>query len=139
MVERAFSPVVSLLSVSAVWETQLTEQLRDLGLTTRKLGLLAHIEATPGISFSELGRRSHITVQSTHSALQTLVADGLVADVATSAGAASDLRITERGTGVLRSAEERVAGLDARLSADAPALAAALAGLHERSVESHGG
>jgi len=77
--DRAFSPVISLLTVAAVWDAHLGAQLRDLGLTTRKYGLLAHIEATPGISFSELARRSQITVQSAHTAVQTLVADGLVA------------------------------------------------------------
>lgn len=132
MPDRAFSPLISLLTVSAVWDAHLGAQLRDLGLTTRKYGLLAHIEATPGISFSELARRSQITVQSAHTAVQTLVADGLVADATKHAGAASDLRVTERGTDVLHAAEERLAALDAGLTAGAPALATALEGLHER-------
>jgi DNA-binding MarR family transcriptional regulator len=130
--ERAFSPVISLLTVASVWDAHLGAQLRDLGLTTRKYGLLAHIEATPGISFSELARRSQITVQSAHTAVQTLVADGLVADATKHAGAASDLRVTERGSAVLHAAEERLAALDAGLAAGAPALTTALEGLHEQ-------
>jgi DNA-binding MarR family transcriptional regulator len=130
--DRAFSPVISLLTVAAVWDAHLGAQLRDLGLTTRKYGLLAHIEATPGISFSELARRSQITVQSAHTAVQTLVADGLVADATKHAGAASDLRVTARGSEVLQAAEQRLAALDAGLAAGAPALATALEGLHEQ-------
>lgn len=132
MSDRPFSPVISLLTVAAVWDGNLGAQLRDLGLTTRKYGLLAHIQATPGISFSELARRSQITVQSAHAAVQTLVADGLVADATAHAGAASDLRVTERGSEVLRAAEQRLAALDAALTSRAPALASALEGLHEQ-------
>ena len=68
-----FSPVIALLAVSAMWEGQLSSILRDIGITTRKFGLLGHIYAEPGISFSELARRSHITVQSAHTAVRTLV------------------------------------------------------------------
>jgi DNA-binding MarR family transcriptional regulator len=129
--ERPFSPVIALLTVASVWDQHLGAQLRDLGLTTRKYGLLAHIDVTPGISFSELARRSQITVQSAHTAVQTLVDAGLVADATAHAGAASDLRVTDRGGEVLRAAEERLAMLDAALAEGAPALAAALEGLHE--------
>ena len=73
-----FSPVIALLAVSAMWEGQLAAILKDLGITTRKFGLLGHIYAEPGISFSELARRSHITVQSAHTAVRTLVDEGLV-------------------------------------------------------------
>lgn len=131
---RPFSPVISLLTVAAVWDAHLGAELRDLGLTTRKYGLLAHIQATPGISFSELARRSQITVQSAHAAVQTLVSDGLVADATAHAGAASDLRVTERGDGVLQAAEQRLAALDAGLTQASPALARALEGLHEEPV-----
>nr|WP_277924896.1 helix-turn-helix domain-containing protein [Microbacterium ureisolvens] len=101
-------------------------------MTTRKYGLLAHIDATPGISFSELARRSQITVQSAHTAVQALVADGLVADATKHAGAASDLRVTERGADVLQAAERRLAALDGALATGAPGLATALEGLHEK-------
>ncbi|MGW9587718.1 MarR family winged helix-turn-helix transcriptional regulator [Microbacterium sp. NPDC055455] len=131
MSERPFSPVIALLTVASVWDQHLGAQLRDLGLTTRKYGLLAHIDVTPGISFSELARRSQITVQSAHTAVQTLVDAGLVADATAHAGAASDLRVTDRGGAVLRAAEERLARLDAALAEGAPELATALEGLHE--------
>jgi DNA-binding MarR family transcriptional regulator len=139
MSERAFSPVISLLTVASVWDGHLGAQLRDLGLTTRKYALLAHIEATPGISFSELSRRSQITVQSAHTAVQTLVADGLVEDATKHAGSASDLRVTARGSDVLEAAQQRLAALDAALTRDAPTLATALEGLHEQPYGAAGG
>jgi DNA-binding MarR family transcriptional regulator len=139
MSERAFSPVISLLTVASVWDGHLGGQLRDLGLTTRKYALLAHIEATPGISFSELSRRSQITVQSAHTAVQTLVADGLVEDATKHAGSASDLRVTARGSDVLKAAQQRLAALDAALTRDAPGLAGALEGLHEQPYGAAGG
>jgi|GEM_PF-496563 len=127
----AFSPVVALLTVSAVWEARLDAALRDHGLTTRKYGLLAHIRSTPGISFSELARRSQITVQSAHTAVKALVDAGFVADATAHAGSASDLRVTEAGERVLGDAEGHLASLDAELRGGAPSLSAALDGLHE--------
>lgn len=133
----AVSPVVTLLAVAAEWEARLDRELRELGLTTRKYGLLAHIEATPGISFSELARRSRITVQSAHAAVRSLVDIGLVADDTAHAGAASVLRVTDAGTRVLRAAEALLGRLDGELDAAAPALSAVLAVPHEESAEAH--
>ena len=111
-----FSPVIALLAVSATWETQLAAVLKDLGISTRKFGLLGHIHAEPGISFSELARRSHITVQSAHTAVRTLVDDGLVTDATAQAGAASDLSLTDKGARVLQEARDRLAQLTTRRS-----------------------
>jgi len=126
-----FSPVIALLTISSVWDAQLNGALRDLGLTTRKYGLLAHVQATPGISFSELARRSQISVQTAHTAVRALAEDGLVADAMALAGAASDLRVTERGAAALTEADARLANLDAAFAAGDPALTVALEGLHE--------
>ena len=124
-----FSPVIALLAVSAMWEGQLAAVLKDLGITTRKFGLLGHIFAEPGISFSELARRSHITVQSAHTAVRTLVDDGLVADGTAHAGAASDLTVTPKGVQVLRDARDRLAELDGALAQRLPNVAASLDGI----------
>ena len=126
-----FSPVVSLLTTSGAWHARLDGELRAFGLTTRKYGLLAHIRATPGISFSELARRSQITVQSAHAAVRALVDAGVVADATAHAGAASVLRVTEEGTRVLGEAERMLARLDAEFTSGAPRLARALEGMHE--------
>lgn len=126
-----FSPVIALLTISSVWDAKLAAELKGLGLTTRKYGLLAHIQATPGISFSELARRSQITVQTAHTAVRALVDDGLVADATSHAGSASDLRVTAAGDAVLAAAERRLHALDATLATGVPALTDALQGLHE--------
>ncbi|MFT4307712.1 MAG: helix-turn-helix domain-containing protein [Microbacterium sp.] len=126
-----FSPVVSLLTISSVWDGQLGAALRELGLTTRKYGLLAHIRATPGISFSELARRSQITVQTAHTAVKSLVADGLVQDATAHAGAASDLTVTAKGARALDEADAQLARLDRIFATGVPRLSAALEGLHE--------
>jgi DNA-binding MarR family transcriptional regulator len=129
---RRFSPVISLLTLSSIWDVQFNKQLKGLGLTTRKYGLLAHIQAMPGISFSELARRSQITVQTAHTAVRALVDDGLAMDATSHAGAASDLRVTEQGSAALAEADARLEKLDVAFGADAPVLASALEGLHEK-------
>ena len=124
-----FSPVIALLAVSAMWEGQLSAILRDIGITTRKFGLLGHIYAEPGISFSELARRSHITVQSAHTAVRTLVDDGLVEDATAHAGAASDLHVTPKGAKILRDARSRLFELDEVLAERLPGVAASRDGI----------
>jgi DNA-binding MarR family transcriptional regulator len=126
-----FSPVIALLTVSSVWDAQLNAELKDLGLSTRKYGLLAHLHATPGISFSELARRSQITVQTAHTAVRTLQEEGLVQDATAHAGAASDLRVTVKGEAALSEADARLARLDSAFAQRAPDLSDALQGLHE--------
>ncbi|THE07716.1 MarR family transcriptional regulator [Microbacterium oleivorans] len=124
-----------MLAVSASWEAQLAAELRDLGISTRKFGLLGHIGAEPGISFSELARRSRITVQSAHAAVHALVDDGLVADATAQAGAASDLSVTERGAEVLRDAQDRLERLDDSLSQSLPRVAESLGGIRAGVIE----
>lgn len=121
-----FSPTIGLLTVSRVWEAAFTEALKPLGLTTRKYGLLGHIRGMPGISFSELARRSRITVQSAHTAVAAFVEAGLVDDGTAHAGAASTLRTTAGGDALLARAAEVVARLDAEFSAQHPELTGAL-------------
>lgn len=121
-----FSPTVGLLTVSRVWEAAFTEALKPLGLTIRKYGLLGHIRRTPGISFSELARRSRITVQSAHAAVAALVEAGLVDDGTAHAGAASTLRATVEAESLLIRAAEVVGRLDAEFTAQHPELTRAL-------------
>jgi DNA-binding MarR family transcriptional regulator len=124
--EPPFSPVIALLTLSRVWDAELTAALQELGLTTRSYGLLGHIRSSPGISFSELARRSRITVQTAHTAAGRLLEDGLVQDATAHAGARSTLQVTERGAALLAAAAERLGGLDARFAAASPSLTAAL-------------
>jgi DNA-binding MarR family transcriptional regulator len=117
-----FSPTIALLTAARAWEADLTDALKPLNLTPRRYGLLGHVRATPGISFSELARRSGITVQSVHSAVAGLVTDGLVDDGTAHAGSASTLGVTPDGERLLARAAEVVASIDARLSARHPDL-----------------
>ncbi|WP_049570463.1 MarR family winged helix-turn-helix transcriptional regulator [Nocardiopsis sp. SBT366] len=121
-----FSPTVALLTVGRVWEAAFNAALKPLGLTTRKYGLLGHVRGTPGISFSELARRSRITVQSAHSAVAAFVAAGLVDDGTAQAGAASTLRVTAEGEALLARAAEVVARLDEEFATEHPELTEAL-------------
>ena len=119
------------LTVSSIWDARLAAELKPLGLTTRKYALLGHIGGSPDISFSELARRSLITVQSVHAAVGSLATAGLVEDATAHAGAASALRVTDAGERALERANAILVGLDASFAERAPALAASLAGLHE--------
>ncbi|MFJ9555425.1 MarR family winged helix-turn-helix transcriptional regulator [Nocardiopsis sp. NPDC101807] len=121
-----FSPTVALLTVGRVWEDSFNRALKPLGLTTRKYGLLGHVRGTPGISFSELARRSRITVQSAHSAVAAFVRAGLVDDGTAHAGSASSLRVTAEGEALLARAAEEVSRLDAEFAERHPELAEAL-------------
>ncbi|OZC52772.1 transcriptional regulator [Rhodococcus sp. RS1C4] len=121
-----FSPTITLLTVARVWDAAFAEALKPLGLTTRKYGLLGHIRGTPGISFSELARRSRITVQSAHSAVAGFVSSGLVDDGTAQAGAASTLRVTNAGMRLLDDAAQAVTALDVQFAENHPELTEAL-------------
>lgn len=121
-----FSPTVTLLTVARVWDALLSDALKPLGLTTRKYGLLGHIRGTPGISFSELARRSRITVQSAHTAIASFEREGLVRDATARAGAASRLEVTDAGEQLLATAGHAVAALDERFTRDSRELSEAL-------------
>jgi DNA-binding MarR family transcriptional regulator len=130
-----FSPTVALLTVSRVWDAAFADALKPLGLTTRKYGLLGHIRGSAGISFSELARRSRITVQSAHAAVAAFVEAGLVDDGTAHAGAASTLRVTAAGESLLKRAADVVTDLDAEFAAQHPELTEAL-GAYMRRVTS---
>jgi DNA-binding MarR family transcriptional regulator len=121
-----FSPTVTLLTIGRIWESALAAALKPLGLTIRKYSLLGHIRGTPGISFSELARRSRITVQSVHVAIAAFVEDGWVEDTTARAGAASQLRVTEAGDRLLAEVAHKVAELDAEFAAAHPGITEAL-------------
>ncbi|UPL14075.1 MarR family winged helix-turn-helix transcriptional regulator [Microbacterium galbinum] len=121
-----FSPTVALLTVTAAWQAAFAEALKPVGLTSRTYALLGHIRAMPGLSFSELARRSRITAPSAHVAVAGLKKDGLVEDDTERAGAASHLRVTRAGDRLLADAGARIAALDAEFAAKHPSLTEAL-------------
>lgn len=121
-----FSPTVALLTVVGVWQEAFAEALKLLGLTSRTYALLGHIRGMPGISFSELARRSRITAPSAHVAVARLKEEGLVEDATARAGAASRLQVTPAGEGLLAQAAEALAEVDERFAAAHPGLTEAL-------------
>lgn len=136
--EPPFSAVVTLLAVARTWEDDFAMALKDLGLTTRKFGLLGHIRSTPGISFSDLARRSRVTVQTAHVAVRALVDDGLVADDTAQAGASSMLRVTDEGQRVAAEAAARLRALDARFTSGHEQLSEALRAEMQRMLARRG-
>jgi len=121
-----FSPTIALLAIGKQWETAFNDALKPLGLTARKYGLLGHIRSTPGISFSELARRSRITVQSAHTAVASLAEAGLVSDDTAHAGSASSLAVTSAGEALLGEVAVIVSRLDEELTALHPELVGGL-------------
>lgn len=123
-----FSAMLALLVVTHKWEAELAAALSPLDLTPRKYALLGHIKASPGISFSELARRSHTSVQNVHVAVKALTRSGFVLDDTAHAGAASTLRVSKTGLATLRRAHKRRSTIDARIEQTMPELADGLLG-----------
>ena len=113
-----FSPTIALLTVSRVAEVQIASLLEPHGLTLRKYGILGHIAGTPGLSMSDLARRSGITVQSVHALIGALADAGLVNAKVGRSGQAAQLSVTPAGDQLLDRVAEGVAKLDAQLFAD---------------------
>lgn len=118
--------MLALLAVAHAWEAELAAELKPLDLTPRKYALLGHIKAAPGISFSELARRSRITVQSVHVAVRALSASGFVHDDTAQAGAASALQVSDSGREALKRANQRRLAIDSRISEAMPQLVVGL-------------
>ena len=117
---RRFSPSIALLTFARLVEDRLEPALRARGLTLRKYAVLGHITAAPGISYSELARRSRITVQSTHTLIQSLVGAGLVQSDAPAAGMPARLSASAAGKRLLSEVADDVGQLDSELFGDAP-------------------
>lgn len=110
-----FSPAIALLTIGRTVELELSALLERHGLTVRKYGILGHIAGDPGLSMSELARRSGITVQSMHALIRSLQDAGLVDAEVQSAGLPARLSVTPEGRAVLDRLAREVAALDARL------------------------
>ncbi|PJJ72932.1 DNA-binding MarR family transcriptional regulator [Diaminobutyricimonas aerilata] len=112
-----FNATIALLTVSRSVERALAEALEPRGLNVRKYGILGHIASAPGLSLSELARRSGITVQSTHTLIGSLVAAGWVRSEVSANGRPAALSVTDAGTDLLAAVTADLAELDARLFA----------------------
>jgi DNA-binding MarR family transcriptional regulator len=101
-------------------ERRFEPELKARGLSRRKYGVLGHIAATPNVSYSELARRSGITVQSAHALIQGLIGDGLVEPDEPVVGAAARLAVSPRGRALLDELADVVEAMDAELFAAPP-------------------
>lgn len=111
----ATSAAIIVLTLARQVETELNAALAPLELTVSRLGLIGHINAVPGASFSELARMSSISVQTVHSSVKALVKAGLVRDRNARAGSASTIELTQAGARLLASARDVIAEVDERL------------------------
>ncbi|MEV0819696.1 MarR family winged helix-turn-helix transcriptional regulator [Nonomuraea rubra] len=109
------SASIVVLTLARKVETELNAALAPLDLTVSRLGLLGHIAAMPGVSFSELARMSGITVQSVHTAVKALAGAGLVRDTTARAGSASAIEVTPEGARLMEQARAAVTAVDERL------------------------
>lgn len=102
-------------------EEELEGRLAEHGLTLRHVGVLGHLRRDPGISVSELARRSRITVQSMHTVVRALTARGAIAaQEAVSRGRAARLEVTAEGEALLAAARAAAEAIDTELLADVP-------------------
>ena len=72
-----FSPTIALLTAGARRRGRGGAHPGTARAQLRKFGILGHISATPGLSLSDLARRSGILVQSVHTMIGSLTAAGL--------------------------------------------------------------
>jgi len=107
-----FSPTIALVTAARIVEVRLSGLLEPHGLTLRKYGILGHIGATPGLSLSDLARRSQITVQSVHVLIRSLVEAGWVKSSTEVNGLAAQVTVTPEGSALLGALRVELAAFD---------------------------
>lgn len=102
-----------LVAIGSVVRARLDAALADVDLSVRDVGVLSHLAADPGLSFSELARRAGVTVQSMHTLVRRLLERGLVARAAVEQpGLPATLRVTRDGVAALRRAADIAATVE---------------------------
>ncbi len=105
-----------ILTAGRLLERRLERRLAADGLSLRYAAVLGHLRHAPGLSYSELARRSAVSVQAMHSCVGKLVERGLVTSAEHARGAAAELEVTADGDLALNSFRHHVAALDADLA-----------------------
>ena len=89
------------------------------GLTVRQFGALVHLARDPGIGSGQLARLVLVTPQSMGALVQSLERAGFVTRAgAVKAGTRIAIRLTRKGTGVMRRAMAVAERVDAETAAD---------------------
>jgi DNA-binding MarR family transcriptional regulator len=105
-----------LAGLGRLTAARLDEALGREGLSLRHLGALGHLRRDPGLSYSELGRRARVTVQSMQATVAQLEASGAVARrSAGGRGRTAQLEVTQAGLEALARVEVVVAQLEDQL------------------------
>jgi DNA-binding MarR family transcriptional regulator len=106
------SPTMLLVLQGRMMGDLVDARLAEIGLTLRQFGFLGHLARTPGLSFTELAARARITVQSAHTIIGRLAADGLVDAVDSTRGRAATLTLTAAGRDRLNRADAAIRDID---------------------------
>lgn len=118
--ERRVVPSAALtmiLQTRAV-EARVEMELKGLGLSVRRLGILGHLRSAPGISFSALARRAGIKVQSLHPIVDALMEQGLVVTIGgVGQGRAAVIELTQKGHDAFAEANDVLMEIDRELFA----------------------
>ena len=119
---ESVSAAFLLSGLGRIVREQIERELRTLDLSLRHLSALGHLSRTPGMSYSELGRRAGITAQSMQATLRQLESVGAVERVTLAGrGRTAELHLTATGRGLLARGRDAVARVDESLLGDLPA------------------
>ncbi|WP_168216857.1 MarR family winged helix-turn-helix transcriptional regulator [Cellulomonas sp. Y8] len=107
---------ILLKATQAALHHRMDEALRPLGLTVSQYACLSTLRAEPGITGSELARRTFVSRQSMNVLVQGMERQGLV-ERAAEPGPRRERAVaaTRAGTAALAEAEARVAGVMERM------------------------
>jgi DNA-binding MarR family transcriptional regulator len=101
---------------------QIERRLREHDISLRHLSALGHLHREPGISYSELARRAHVTAQSMKATLEHLEHRGAVERrTPPGRGHRAELHLTAEGQRLRATGQQAIADANTRLLAALPA------------------
>lgn len=111
-----------LMSLGRVLRKDVDTALQAAGLSLRHLSVLGHLHHQPGLSYSELGRRTEVTAQSMQATLAHLEQLGAVERrTAPGRGRTAQLHVTDEGVGLMRRGQRLVEEAGQKVLAPVPA------------------
>lgn len=115
----AGSPSFLIIGLGTRLRVDVERALSASGLSMRHLSALGHLRHEPGLSYSELGRRSHVTAQSMQATLRHLEERGAV-ERRTEAGRGrtAELHVTDLGVELLALGRRAYEAADRELLGD---------------------
>ncbi len=116
------SPTFLLMGLGRILREDVDTALRGAGLSLRRLSALGHLHHQPGLSYSELGRRTEVTTQSVQATLAHLEQLGAVERrTAPGRGRTAQLHVTDEGVALMRRGQRLVEEAGQRVLAPVPA------------------